>query len=120
MKKIFLYKGRGLNRVQSDVFAMVDDEDFEYLNQWKWGCTTKQGNTYYACRSVRTDRKLITYFMHRIIMGLQKSDKRVIDHKDRNGLNCQRVNMRICTQSQNNMNNSSLISNMKLELGPVY
>lgn len=108
MKKIFLYKGRGVKRCQSDIFALVDDEDFEFLNQWKWGCTTKQGNTYYACRSVRIDGKLITYFMHRVIMGLQKSDKRVVDHKDRNGLNCQRVNIRICTQSQNNMNKTKV------------
>ena len=40
--------------------------------------------------------------MHKIIMECAENDR--IDHKDGNGLNNQRSNMRFCTVSQNNMN----------------
>ena len=71
--------------------ALVDDEDYEYLNQWKWR-TRKCGYTYYAvCKGV--------VFMHREIMYISKGI--IIDHKDRNGLNNQRENLKIVTRSEN-------------------
>lgn len=40
--------------------------------------------------------------LHRFIMNPDKDS--VIDHKDRNGLNCQKSNLRICTKQENNWN----------------
>ena len=40
--------------------------------------------------------------MHRQILGATKGQ--IIDHIDRNGLNCQRKNMRFCTSSDNSCN----------------
>ena len=81
--------------------VMVDDEDFEWLNQWKWH-VQKDKNRWYA---VRND-KMANVRMHRLILDLKsfKYDKRIIDHKDNNGLNNQRHNLRICNNSQNQMN----------------
>ena len=42
MKQIPLTQGK---------FALVDDEDFEYLNQFKW-CALKRPHTFYAVRNL--------------------------------------------------------------------
>jgi hypothetical protein len=84
--------------------VLVDDEDYEYLNQWKWIIRrTKKYN--YAGRQLKIDNKYKLLLMHRIIMNAPKGME--IDHKDMNGLNCQKYNLRICTHSQNQMNRNS-------------
>lgn len=93
MKQIELTQGK---------FALVDDEDFEYLNQFSW-YTEKRNKTFYA-RTVNDKRKKI--YMHRFILGIT-NPKQLIDHVDLNGLNCQRNNLRLCTRSQNNTNRRS-------------
>lgn len=80
-------------------FALVDDEDFEFLNQWKW-CTSHT-KTIYAVRAIKENGKTTLLYMHRFIMGCKQGDGKVIDHIDYNGLNCQRNNLRICNTSQN-------------------
>lgn len=93
MKKIKLTQGK---------FALVDDEDFEYLNQFKWCYLPKQrtvGEYGYAVRN-SLNRKRI--FMHNAITI--KKNGLGLDHKDRNGLNNQKENLRLATRSQNNAN----------------
>lgn len=83
-------------------FALIDDEDFDFINQWKW-CLfkTKRTTTKYAKRGVYVSKgKSKTIFMHRILLGL--NDPNILcDHKDHNGLNNQRNNLRPATKSQN-------------------
>ena len=84
--------------------AIVDDEDYEYLSRFKW-CTHKIRNTYYAERGeYLPDGKWATISMHREIMGLKRGDKRQIDHRNRNGLDNQKYNLRVSTISQNHAN----------------
>lgn len=78
--------------------ALVDDVDFDYLNQWTWHSVDGR-STFYAGR---TENKTKIY-MH-IIVARRAGLIGQIDHKDRNGLNNQRLNLRQATQSQNNMN----------------
>lgn len=85
-------------------FALVDDEDYEFLNQWKWYVTLKR-NTYYAERSLHKG-KTRHLKMHRLILGLD-DPKIQVDHKDGNGLNNQRFNLRKATSGQNNFNQRS-------------
>ena len=83
-------------------FALVDDEDFEWLNQWKWQAQ-KDDNTFYATRLTSSGgRKRI--LMHRAILGLAGANKMLCDHKDHDGLNNTRQNLRVCTPSQNQAN----------------
>lgn len=90
MKEIPLSQGK---------VALVDDEDFEYLNQWKWHCTSSKHS--YAKRS---DYKLNKdFYMHREILKCSGVNINV-DHVDRNTLNNQKENLRFCDQSQNNGN----------------
>jgi len=79
------------------LMALVDDDDFEYLSQWKWTARGK-GKYYYAIRIVNKKAVL----MHRLIMGTPS--ELVVDHLDHNGLNNQKNNLRNCTQSQNTQN----------------
>lgn len=85
--------------------AIVDDSDYENINQYKWK-VKRSKNTLYACRTIIVDSKICTEFMHRKILSLQFTDidNIFVDHKDRNGLNNTRDNLRIATKSQNNMN----------------
>lgn len=78
--------------------ALVDDEDFDSVNQYKWSAT-KLGNNFYAMRGQWVDGKYTTKYMHSMIL-----DGKEIDHIDHNGLNNQKSNLRLCTRSENSMN----------------
>jgi len=106
MREIKLTQGR---------MAQIDDEDFEWLNQWKW-CVQRMHNTYYAIRKQHIGNRYITIRMHRIIMRTPSHLQ--VDHKDRNGLNNQRLNLRNCNNSQNQMNKKS--SGVSQYLGVSY
>jgi len=92
MKKIKLAKGK---------FALVDDEDYDWLNQWKW-YANKIGHTYYVYHAQRIGKKILKYAIHRIIM--RPPFNMQVDHIDHNGLNNQKSNLRICNSAQNQMN----------------
>lgn len=107
MKKIKLTKGK---------VALVDDEDFEYLNQWKWHIQPSI-NTEYAIRTEWVSKnKCICIRMHRDLLAIKDSRIKV-DHKDGNGLNNQKVNLRECTQAQNGRNTRSRKNSSSKYLG---
>jgi hypothetical protein len=78
--------------------AIVDDEDFDYLNQFKW-YVKKDKNTCYAKRNAVINSNKIHISMHCDIMNDNN-----IDHKDHDGLNNQKSNLRFCTKQQNSAN----------------
>lgn len=98
MKKIRLTQNR---------FALVDDDDFERVNALRWLAAFAHGH-WYAAR----EHNGTTLSMHRFILGIT-SRKIWVDHRDNDGLNNQRNNLRACTPRQNcrnrkiNKNNSS-------------
>lgn len=95
MKRIPLSQGK---------YALVDDEDYDRLNQWKW-FAGKDYNTFYARRNKGlNDKKSIPISMHREILNLKCGDGKMADHIDHNGLNNQRANLRLCTNAQNQWN----------------
>ena len=85
--------------------AQVDDEDYDYLMQWKWHANVGTHHVY-AKRDVRKNRKVTSYLMHRVILKLADSELSV-DHRDGIGLNNQRSNLRTCTHSENMQNKQS-------------
>jgi hypothetical protein len=93
VKEIKLTKGK---------VALVDDEDYDYLMQWSW-CAIKGKHTYYAERGAYVEGKHRCFLMHREIMKTPKGEQ--VDHIDGNGLNCQKYNMRNCSNTQNCWNN---------------
>jgi hypothetical protein len=83
--------------VGRDSFALVDDEDYERVSGITWYLLRRK-HLRYAIGSVAGKSVL----MHRLLLKPKKSE--CIDHKDRNGLNNQRLNLRKCTHSQNMRN----------------
>lgn len=98
MKEIPLTQGK---------VAVVDNEDYEFLMQWKW-CAQKNSNSdtlFYALTRTIKALKRTTMRMHRLIakrMGIPEKYK--IDHKDGTGLNNVRSNLRIGNGTQNAAN----------------
>lgn len=83
--------------------AIVDATDYEWLSQWKWHAQERQGR-WYAVRTPRLPSgKKTTIRMHREILGISDC-KTVIDHKDHDGLNNTRENIRVTSGSQNQQN----------------
>jgi len=83
--------------------ALVDDEDFEEINKYKWTVHHSKRSKY-AVRDIYKDGTHIRRRMHTEILGISP-----IDHIDSNGLNNQKSNLRACTQKQNSMNTRSHI-----------
>lgn len=76
--------------------AIVDESDVEMLSTFKWQATPRRdGKGFYA---INSNGKR----MHRVIMSVD--DNRIVDHRDGDGLNNRRSNLRTGTQSQNCVN----------------
>lgn len=81
--------------------ALVDDEDFEYLNQFNWHLLNEKKGNWYAYRWEGSER----IHMHRELMNTPVD--MIVDHKNDKGYDNQRKNMRNCTHSQNHQNQLS-------------
>lgn len=97
----------------------VDDCDFDYLNQFKW-TARKSKNVFYATRmDYSVIKKGRPVQMHREITGT-KNSKIHVDHRDHNGLNNQRYNLRESSHSQNASNIRSHKQSTSKYLGVSY
>lgn len=94
MKKIKLTRG---------LYTYVDDADYHILVKHKW-YAAKQPNTYYAARTTKINGHKITIWMHRVINKTPEGLK--TDHKDGDGLNNVRSNLRSVSHQDNLINNT--------------
>ena len=78
-------------------FAIVDAEDYDWLNQYKW-CAARSRGTFYAQRG--SNGSVVT--MHREIM--RPPDGLCVDHINHKGLDNRRSNLRLCTNAENHYN----------------
>ena len=85
--------------------AFIDDEDAERVLALKWQFLKPGKGKYtgYARHLQLIGGKMRAILMHRFILGLHQCALEV-DHKDGNGLNNTRANLRLATRSQNASN----------------
>ena len=86
-------------------YAIVDNEEYERLSQWKWRIQ-RNGNNIYVVRTIYLpDGKQRVRTLHREVLGLHHpTPGKVVDHADGNTLDNRRGNLRLCTHSQNSIN----------------
>ena len=97
MKEIKLSQ-QGKNK-HLNMVALVDDEDFDELNKYRWSISVGRAGLVYACRAIKIDGKVKKLKMHRVIMNCP--DELVVDHRNRKTLDNRKKNLRICTQLEN-------------------
>jgi hypothetical protein len=93
MKRIWLSENR---------YALVDDDQYDWLNQFKWSESRHKSG---RCYAIRRNENGIYVSMHREIKDLDGdypvARHLVIDHVDDNGLNNQRRNLNPVTRQEN-------------------
>ncbi len=92
-------------------FAIVSDGDYGRVNQHRWYLFPNGSGKLYAKRNIklRGDKRqdghrYTTELLHRFILELKSSDKEQVDHKNGNGLDCRRCNLRLANSNLNNHN----------------
>lgn len=99
-----------------DTFVLVDNEDYVELNKHRW-CAERQHKRFYAKRTSCAPDRYSTVRMHRSILNAPTNKE--VDHRDGNGLNNQKSNLRLCTRAQNMMN-QKIYANNKSGYKGVY
>lgn len=87
-----------LVKLTRGLVARVDDADWPLVAPYNWH-VLRGRNTNYAVANVVRDGQRSSLLMHRLIIGAGPSQQ--VDHRDLDGLNNQRGNIRLCTRSQN-------------------
>jgi hypothetical protein len=87
----------------SDAAVIVDYDDYESLSKWSWylhrdGSAVRRKSLGDGSRTSWIQR------MHREICGIDRKDKRVVDHKNGNRLDNRKINLRVCSQGENLLN----------------
>lgn len=82
-------------------FCLLDDDDYEWARYFKWSAEQAR-NTIYVVRRKIKGKNSRTLRLHREVMRARGHEE--IDHKDGNGLNNIKKNLRLCSCIQNQQN----------------
>lgn len=78
--------------------AWIDPEEAEAVLAHKWHAVPGRMGTFYAATKICEK----TVYMHRFVLGLHISPRSIhVDHRDCDGLNNRRSNLRECTPQEN-------------------
>ncbi len=96
-------------------FALVDEADYEAVNSFTWWAHNNKRDkmrTWYAIGGVGLDGAKVSMSMHRFLWQLWgESQTEEIDHKNHEGLDNRRENLRAATSLENRGNNPLYRSN---------
>ena len=99
-------------------WAIVTAADYELIKMYRW-YTHRSRNTYYAVAHIRyVAGKRCKMFMHQVILPVEKP--LIVDHRNSNGLDNQRCNLRASTTPQNGMNRGKQANNTSTFKGVYF
>lgn len=84
-------------RLPSGHIAIIDDVDLPLTHGYRWHADKRKNTIYVRGRKIGFYRSGV--YLHKVLTGADNTD-----HKDGNGLNNRRSNLRVCTQQQNCLN----------------
>jgi hypothetical protein len=100
--------------------ATIDEEDYERVVKLSW-CALRIKRLWYARSAVKIEPNVWKYiYLHHFILGIIPNKVIVVDHQDRNGLNCCRSNLRVCTFAQNLVNSPGRLTRFSQYKGVYY
>jgi HNH endonuclease len=83
--------------------GIVDADDFDRVSQFKWHAIKRpRDGRFHVMRSSKSDGVRKTIYLHRWLMDAPIGME--VDHKNGDGLDNRRENLRICTRAQNARN----------------
>ncbi|MBI5872710.1 MAG: hypothetical protein HZB36_01005 [Candidatus Omnitrophica bacterium] len=84
-------------------YALFDDDDYQKVSAYRWHVRHKNKcpDLFYAARIKQINGKRKTIWMHRFIMNLESNDRRLVDHRNTDGLDNRKCNLRIATIQEN-------------------
>ena len=105
---------REIQLTKSGRVALIDDVDYESVSRFKWSLFRPNLHLAYAQRIEKGKAILL----HRVIMNAP--DGVLVDHRDSNGLNNQRHNLRLCSPTQNACNKRKHIQRFSSRFKGVF
>jgi len=91
-----------LIELNKNMFAIVDEEDYNMLLGYNWRSLYIHHNWYAITSDPSSINCKGNIFMHRLIMNALKGE--YVDHINHSGLDNRKGNLRICTNTQNAQN----------------
>lgn len=83
-------------------FAIVDEDDYDFLTQWKWSLSGRYARTVFYPKDINGKLARIEVLMHKILMG--DIPGKITDHINNNSLDNRRCNLREATLNDNARN----------------
>jgi len=107
LRKLIIKEDHALVPLTWNQYAIIDLEDIERVGKYNWHA--KKRLTYYAYRVACCGRDINNkqiregILLHRYILDILDSEMQV-DHRNGNGIDNRKRNLRICTNSENSRN----------------
>ena len=88
---------------------LVDKSDYEEVKKYYWGLNYHHGNIYAEAQRGEAGKDKVIIKMHRLVMGFPEGSD--IDHKNKNGLDNRKRNLKVTSKQLNQTNKITLDSN---------
>lgn len=102
-----------IGRTQSDKEFYFDKEDYNLVKDYCWDIDNSNG---YA-KTIDKINNTGKLYLHRLVMGCKKGDNVLIDHINRNKIDCRKNNLRIVNDIQNAINKGIKTNNTSGKTG---